>query len=87
MRTIPQHLTICFPLRFTGYKTGTCWYPKSAGHISIYLADISRLSKGDTAEIIRNINLTLLEELSHIYSRTPNGHVNYDSVLAEIAAL
>lgn len=78
---------ISYPFVVTGYKFGTMWYPKRLGKISVYLADIARATKGNIPLIVKELNQTILEELCHLYARTPNYHENFDKNLEEVCLI
>ena len=77
-------MKISYPFVFTGYGFGIAWYPKRLEKISIYLADLSFFYGGDVTEVVKELTITILEEMSHLWSRSPKNHEDYDDVLTKI---
>jgi hypothetical protein len=68
-------LKIIYPFTLSNYALGTAWYPYSDGRISIYLANHLRLCRGNPEEVVEELNITILEEISHIFAgRSPSDH-------------
>ncbi len=81
-KQVRKSAKISFPLVFTGTRLGRLKYPKAEGKIQIYVADISKACKGNIPKIAREVNKTMVEELTHLYDeskRIPEHH--YDKVL------
>ena len=71
-----DNLKISYPLIFTNHRLGRACYPKRKGKILIYVADHLHYCTDNINRLIDELNITLLEEITHIFheGRTPRKH-------------
>ena len=69
-------VNISYPFIVTNERLGRMYYPKSRGKILIYLANHSDFCNGDLNRIVKELNITILHELTHVFheKRIRNNH-------------
>ena len=74
--------TITYPLYLHGRLLGRLRYPKRKGRIQIFLMDIGIACHRDDISLVQEINLTLIEEMTHEYDgRRVNPNHYYEDIL------